>query len=65
MDTVISDCTGHNDPAASRQVIGWWCLFDAGDVWEWGRALITDVYQQPFAIRLGVPVANLQRAANQ
>jgi hypothetical protein len=65
MDTVTSDLTGRNDPTASRQVIGWWCLVDAGDVWEWGRALIIDVYHHPFAVRLGMPVANLQHAANQ
>jgi hypothetical protein len=65
MDTLSSD---QNEPAvhaASRRVIGWWCLFDTGEVWEWGRAVLTNVYQQSSTSHSCVSGTFLQNSANQ
>jgi hypothetical protein len=69
MDTLSSDPNGlQNGPsvrAASHQVIGWWCLFDAGEVWEWGRVVLTNAYQQSLTSHSSVSETFLQHSANQ
>ena len=65
MDTLTSDLNPPLPRKPSREVIGWWCLVDTDEVWEWGRAILSNVYDQPFHARLDKPLAFLQQPANQ
>jgi hypothetical protein len=65
MDTLTSDSSGQPALTASIQVIGWWGLFDTDEVWEWGRAFMTNMYRQPFTARSSVSEAFLRQSANQ
>ena len=64
MDTLISDLNPQAGISSAARLIGWWCLFDAEDVWEWGRALMTDVYGYSACSRLVPPRAYLEESAN-
>lgn len=65
MDTVTTDLNVHTSRSASIQLIGWWCLFDSGEVWEWGRAVMTNVYDKPNAVLFRTTETYLQQPANQ
>jgi hypothetical protein len=64
VDILISDLQGQAARTLSAQVIGWWCLFDNVEAWEWGVAFLTDIYQQPSALPFDPSKTSLQLAAN-
>jgi len=47
------------------QVIGWWGLFDAGEVWECGAAFLTNLYGRSSSAPFAIPNDLLQQPANQ
>lgn len=65
MDRLTSGPIREATRTSSAQTIGWWCLFDSGDAWEWGRAVLTNLYRQPYNSRLRVSEERLQHSANQ
>lgn len=64
MDILTSDFSRQTAQNAPIHLIGWWCLFDTGEVWEWGRVVLTDVYRPSFILQAGVSETFLQQAAN-
>jgi len=65
MDTLTSDLVQGAAGMPPEQTVGWWCLFDAGEAWEWGRVRLANLYVPHTCIAARVPTQRLQQAANQ
>jgi hypothetical protein len=65
VNILISDVNGQTVRPSSPQLIGWWGLFDTGEVWECGPAFLVNLYAQPFSSLSGISGALLGNSANQ
>lgn len=65
MDIVTSGMNAQTFGNSSIQVVGWWGLFDAGEVWECGPAFLSNLYGLLPRSLSTIRKALLQQSANQ